>query len=76
MRKVTSKMNELQAKAICKWLDFKNSERGDTNFISIIIILAIVVVVGGLFFGIVTTFMPQLGQKINQFFQNILGASL
>ncbi len=72
MKKVTSKMSELQAKAICKWLDFKSSERGDTNFISIIIVLAIVVVVGGIFLGIVNTYMPQFGDKINDFFDSIL----
>lgn len=51
------------------FFDFKNSlksERGDTNFISIIIILGIVVVVAGVFIG----FKEQLVQKARELINN------
>ena len=66
MRKVTkrSMLRELMS-----------SERGDTNFISIIIILAIVAFVGAMFFGVVKTFMPQFFGKIEEFFANVLGGT-
>lgn len=51
------------------------SERGDTNFISIIIILAIVAFVGALFFGVVKTFMPQFFDNITAFFDNVLSGT-
>lgn len=36
----------------CKIYDLKNDERGDTNFLSIIIILAIVIVMAGAFIAL------------------------
>lgn len=61
------KLNRLQAKAICAFLEFKNSERGDTNFISIIIIAAIVVALAGLLWAILSGGMNKIGQVINNF---------
>ena len=49
------------------------SERGDTNFISIIIVLAIIAIVGAMFYGIVKTYMPQLLEQVTDFFDNLLG---
>ena len=49
------------------------SERGDTNFISIIIILAIVAFVGALFLGLVKKYVPDFFSSIEAFFGNVLG---
>lgn len=52
------------------FFDFKNSlksERGDTNFISIIIILGIVVVVAGVFIGFKEQLVRQARELINNF---------
>ena len=51
--------------------EMMSSERGDTNFISIIIILAIVAVVGSAFFLLVKTFMPKFFASIKEFFNNV-----
>ena len=51
------------------------SERGDTNFISIIIVLAIVAFVGAMFFAVVKEFMPQFFDQIKAFFGNVLGGT-
>ena len=49
------------------------SERGDTNFISIIIILAIVAFVGALFLGLVKKYVHDFFSSIEAFFGNVLG---
>lgn len=48
MRKALDKMALL---VMSKWNRFVQEEEGDTNFISIIVILGIVLVVGALFVG-------------------------
>ena len=70
MKTLSDKINRLQAKAICKYLEFKNSERGDTNFISIIIIAAIVVALAGLLWTILSGGMNKVGNVINDFIDN------
>ena len=66
-------MRKVSKKAFFK--EIISSERGDTNFISIIIILAIVAFVGGLFFAVVNEFMPQFFDNIKEFFGNVLGGT-
>lgn len=44
-----SKLNKMVAKARCKAYNFIHNEKGDTNFISILVILAIVTVLIGSF---------------------------
>ncbi len=46
---IKSKLTQLYCKAATDLYYAKNSEQGDTNFISIIIILAIVILVAGIF---------------------------
>lgn len=54
------------------FFDFKNSlksERGDTNFISIIIILGIVVVVAAVFIAFKNQIVEKAGDMVEQFTQ-------
>ena len=54
-------VNAMRAKLAMN--DFKESERGDTNFISILIILGIVVILAGVFIG----FKDQIIGKVEEF---------
>ena len=47
--------------------DFLDDERGDTNFISIIIILGIVVLLAGVFMGFRDTIVAQVQGIVNGF---------
>ena len=54
--------------AIQTWFyDFKNEERGDTNFISILIILAIVVILLGVFIGFMDTIIQRVQEIVDGF---------
>ena len=44
-------MNKVQGKMIEGMMWLKNCERGDTNFISILIVMGIVILLAGLFIG-------------------------
>lgn len=44
-----ARLNQLAIAARYQWKDFLHKEDGDTNFISIIILLAIAVIVAGVF---------------------------
>ena len=63
-------LGEMQFKAMRAFSEFKNSEKGDTNFISIIIIIAIVLVLAGAFFAIANGGMTTIGTKFNSFISN------
>lgn len=54
MKGLVKKLNRLQSRAIAGICDFYNSEKGDTNFISIIIIIAIVIALAGIFYTFAT----------------------
>lgn len=51
--------------------DFKESERGDTNFISMLLIIAIVVVLAGLFLTLGKDVMATVTQKIREFLESL-----
>jgi hypothetical protein len=51
--------------------DFKESERGDTNFISMLLIIAIVVVLAGLFLTLGKDVMATVTQKIEEFLESL-----
>lgn len=53
--------------------DFVNEERGDTNFISIAIILAIVLVLAIAFIGFKDQIMGVVKEKIEQFMNTFKG---
>lgn len=51
--------------------DFVTTEDGDTNFVSMLIIIAVVVVMAGAFLGIVKkTLLPTLEKTVNDFIKN------
>ena len=70
-----SKINEMwirmQLKANRAFEDFKNSERGDTNFISMLIIIGIVVVLAGLFLTLGKEVMTAISQKVKTFINGL-----
>lgn len=52
-------------------VDFKESERGDTNFISMLLIIAIVVVLAGLFLTLGKDVMSSVTDKIREFLDGL-----
>lgn len=71
MNMVMRKFIELNASARNGMKKFLTSERGDTNFISIIIVLVIVVFVAGMVWTLVNTYMPELMEKVTDFFDDL-----
>lgn len=71
---IQSKLTQLYCKAATDLYYAKNSEQGDTNFISIIIILAIVIIVAGVFIGFKDQIVKAV-DKIVDDFVNQLGGS-
>lgn len=63
-------MNQLNGLAI-KVKNFLNSERGDTNFVSMLLIIGIVVVLAGLFLTLGKGVMNTITTKVNQFIQSL-----
>ena len=64
---IKSKLTQLYCKAATDLYYAKNSEQGDTNFISIIIILALVLIVAGLFIGFKDQIVEQAEKLVDQF---------
>ncbi|HAX66221.1 MAG TPA: hypothetical protein DCY04_03090 [Eubacterium sp.] len=51
--------------------DFVTTEDGDTNFVSMLIIIAVVVVMAGAFLGIVkNSLLPTLDKTVKNFIKN------
>lgn len=71
MKKIQNWMTKMQIKAFCAVQDFKNSERGDTNFVSMLIIIGIVVVLAGLFLTLGKDVMTSISQKVKQFINGL-----
>lgn len=67
MKKINKMLTKLQIKAYCALSNFKNSERGDTNFVSILIIIGIVVVLAGLFLTLGKDVMTSISEKVKDF---------
>lgn len=59
--------NAVELKMIQMATSFKKSERGDTNFISILIILGVVILLAGIFIGFKDQIVGQVQQIINGF---------
>ena len=53
------------------WEDFKESERGDTNFVSMLLIIGIVVVLAGLFLTLGRGVMDTVTQKVTDFLNGL-----
>ena len=71
MKKIQEKMLKLKVKADCAIYDFFNSERGDTNFVSMLLIIGIVVVIAGLFLTLGKEVMTSIGQKVKDFINGL-----
>ena len=71
MEKIQDAMIKMQMKAFCAIQNFKNSERGDTNFVSMLIIIGIVVVLAGLFLTLGKSVMASISQKVNDFINSL-----
>lgn len=71
MKKINEMLTKLQIKAYCALSNFKNSERGDTNFISMLIIIGIVVVLAGLFLVLGKDVMASISQKVKDFINGL-----
>ena len=51
--------------------DFKKSERGDTNFVSMLLIIGIVVVLAGLFLTLGKGVMNNISDTVNNFMKKL-----
>lgn len=71
MKKIQDMMTKMQIKAFCAVQNFKNSERGDTNFVSMLIIIGIVVVLAGLFLTLGKDVMISISQKVKDFINGL-----
>ena len=71
MKKIQDMMTKMQIKAFCAVQNFKNSERGDTNFVSMLIIIGIVVVLAGLFLTLGKDVMASISQKVKDFINGL-----
>lgn len=65
------KINAMMIKAYCAFQSFKNSERGDTNFVSMLLIIGIVVVLAGLFLTLGKGVMSSISNKIKDFINGL-----
>lgn len=71
MNKLDGMLIKLQSKAHNALEEFKTSERGDTNFVSMLIIIGIIVVLAGLFLTLGKGVMNTIGQKVNNFINSL-----
>ena len=71
MKKIQDMMTKMQIKAFCAVQNFKNSERGDTNFVSMLIIIGIVVVLAGLLLTLGKDVMTSISQKVKDFINGL-----
>lgn len=67
LKKIKEAMFKAEAKMLVAMNNLKNSERGDTNFISILIILGVVILVATVFIGFKDKIVGQAEQIVNDF---------
>ena len=70
MKTLVNKMNRIQMRAVSAFTKFMKSERGDTNFISIIII-AIVIALAGIFWAFAKNGMSTISSKFTKFINGL-----
>ena len=73
MRNMLDKANELSLRGYVKVKSFISCERGDTNFISIILILLLVLVIAGIIFtflktNVIETIKTRITEQLNDIF--------
>ena len=71
MKGLVYKMNRIQMKAVSAFTKFMRSERGDTNFISIIIIVAIVIALASIFWMLAKNGMSTISSKFTKFINGL-----
>ena len=71
MRKMDKMLVALQTKVYNTFEEFKGSERGDTNFVSMLLIIGIVVVLAGLFLTLGESVMTSITTKVNDFINGL-----
>ncbi len=71
MKTLVNKMNRIQMRAVSAFTKFMKSERGDTNFISIIIIIAIVIALAGIFWAFAKNGMSTISSKFTKFINGL-----
>lgn len=71
MKKCREMLNNMEIKAYCALNNFKNSERGDTNFVSMLLIIGIVVVLAGLFLTLGKDVVTAIKQKVMGFVNSL-----
>ena len=71
MNKIRELFAMMMIKALCAVEEFKNSERGDTNFVSMLIIIGIVVVLAGLFLTLGKEVMASISGKVKSFINGL-----
>lgn len=68
MKKLVAKMNAMMIKAKIKVDEFINNERGDTNFISILVILGIALALAAVFLAFKDQVIAWVDTNIGDFF--------
>ncbi len=71
MKKLNEMVRKLETKAYCALANFKNSEQGDTNFVSMLLIIGIVVVLAGLFLTLGKGVVSSISQKVQDFINGL-----
>lgn len=71
MRKIDLMLTKAYLKATNAFNEFKASERGDTNFVSMLLIIGIVVVLAGLFLTLGKGVMTSIQTKITTFINGL-----
>lgn len=71
MEKLENTLSDLYLKITCAWNVFVEDEKGDTNFVSMLIIIAIVLVLAGLFMTFGKTIMDAVELKVTTFINGL-----
>lgn len=71
MRKMKEAANNLMWRGVMEWNRFKAGERGDTNFISILLIIGIVVVLAGLLLSLGKDVMQTVSDSVMDFLDSL-----
>ena len=71
MKRINEMLNNMYTRVFCAVENFKNSERGDTNFVSMLMIIGIVVVLAGLFLTMGKGVMTSIQTKVKAFIDSL-----
>lgn len=72
---INDRLNAILIKAKIKYDAFKNNENGDTNFISILVLLGIGLALAGVFLGFKDEILKWVDSNIGDFFSKKGGRS-